>query len=513
MAKKGTGKPGGAVTTLDAPIKSTASQGDNGPRLEIWSIDRIKPYENNPRTLPEKAVAKVAGSLKKFGFQKPIVIDEQGIILAGHVVLKAAQQAGFSRVPVLISNLDAKAARAYRLADNRTAQETDWLDALLKDELTALDDDGFDMASLGFDDRELQKLLSSDEELERAEETPEAPVNPVTIEGDVWILGNHRIICGDSTKAEVVDKLTRGAMADFCFTSPPYGQQRKYGFKDGIEDWDALMNGVFSLLPTKAGAQVLVNLGLIHKDNEWQPYWNAWIDWMRAAGWRSFGWYVWDQGHGLPGDWQGRPAPSHEFIFHFNREPAKLNKTVAKKEASIQFNDHGTGLRGADGKMSGVSNRSASLQTHKIPDSVFRVMRHKARSATVKHPAMFPVALVIEVSDAYTKMGDTLYEPFSGSGTTIIAGEMTGRHVYAIELNPAYVDVAVKRWQDYTGQKATHAETGQTFDEVCLARYENGERLKDAADSYEVGIAAMRAKLNEGNDGEGKAGAEAAPTA
>lgn len=131
----------------------------NGPRLEMWATDRIKPYDKNPRTLPEKAVAKVAGSLKTFGFQKPIVVDDQGVVITGHVVLKAAQQAGFTRVPVLISNLDAKAAKAYRLADNRTAQETDWLDDLLKAELTDLDAASFDLVSIGFDDDELARLL------------------------------------------------------------------------------------------------------------------------------------------------------------------------------------------------------------------------------------------------------------------------------------------------------------------------------------------------------------------
>ena len=131
----------------------------NGPRLEMWEPGRITPYDKNPRSLPQKAVDKVAGSLKAFGFQKPIVVDEQGVIIAGHVVYKAALQAGFARLPVLISNLDAKAARAYRLADNRTAQETDWLDDLLGDEMLALDAAGFDLDALGFDDEELARLL------------------------------------------------------------------------------------------------------------------------------------------------------------------------------------------------------------------------------------------------------------------------------------------------------------------------------------------------------------------
>jgi DNA modification methylase len=119
-----------------------------------------------------------------------------------------------------------------------------------------------------------------------------------------------------------------GEEADICFTSPPYAQQRDY--KSGPQDWDALMEGVFSLLPAKHDAQVLVNLGLVHRDGEWLPYWDGWIEWMRSAGWRRFGWYVWDQGPGLPGDWNGRLAPSHEFIFHFNRVAEGARKTKDK---------------------------------------------------------------------------------------------------------------------------------------------------------------------------------------
>lgn len=133
--------------------------GDNSHRIEVWPIDKIKPYPNNPRTIPEKAIAKVAGSLKEFGFQKPIVVDEAGVIIAGHVLLKAAHKAGILRVPVMVSNLDEKAARAYRIADNRTSQETDWLDDLLKIELLTIDDTGFDLSALGFDDDELARLL------------------------------------------------------------------------------------------------------------------------------------------------------------------------------------------------------------------------------------------------------------------------------------------------------------------------------------------------------------------
>lgn len=193
------------------------------PRIEVWPIDRVAPYEKNPRSLPDKAVAKVAASLKAFGFQKPIVVDEAGVVIAGHVLLKAAQSAGFARVPVAISNLSPAKAKAYRLADNRTAQETDWLDDLLRDELAELKELDVDLGLTGFEDRELQRLLADDAEMERAEETPPVPENPVTVLGDVWLLGNHRIVCGDSTKADDVAKALNGVKPHLMVTDPPYG--------------------------------------------------------------------------------------------------------------------------------------------------------------------------------------------------------------------------------------------------------------------------------------------------
>jgi DNA modification methylase len=273
--------------------------------------------------------------------------------------------------------------------------------------------------------------------------------------------GGHRVACGDSTSAEDVKRLMRGELADFVFTSPPYAQQRDY--ESAIGDWDALMQGVFSILPVTDNAQVLINLGLVHRDNEWIPYWSAWIDWMRAAGWRRFGLYVWDQGFALPGDWNGRLGPSFEFIFHFNRASSKTKKSVAKKPGSVH-KGHGTGLRKADGKMSAITNRAASLQPNKIHDNVFRVTRHMARGGVEnRHPALFPVALVEEVAACYTKEGDVLFDPFCGAGTVIIACEKTGRVARGMEIAAAYVDIAVLRWQNFTGQSAILESTFEPF--------------------------------------------------
>ncbi len=279
----------------------------------------------------------------------------------------------------------------------------------------------------------------------------------------------HRLMCGDSTSVEAIDTLMDGQRADLCFTSPPYAQQRDYGAaKEKVGDWDSLMQGVFACIPTKDGAQVLVNLGLVHRDSEWQPYWDNWVAWMRDSGWRRFGWYVWDQGPGLPGDWNGRLAPSHEFIFHFNRESRRANKTVESKHGGQVIG--GGGLRGKDGVVRQKTGTGRKSGTHRIPDSVFRVMRHKGKVDGGKHPAVFPVALVESVIDAYAKSGDFLFEPFTGSGTQIIAAEKTATNCYGMELDPAYCDVAVRRWQNFTGKDAVLASTGESFNAIAERR-------------------------------------------
>jgi len=209
-----------------------------------------------------------------------------------------------------------------------------------------------------------------------ADAIPDPPAEPITQPGDIWALGKHRLCCGDATDPDVVAKLMQGEQATLMFTSPPYAQQRDYGAaKDKVGDWDALMQGVFTAAPVTDDVQLLVNLGLVHRDGEWMPYWEGWVEWMRSSGWRRFGWYVWDQGPGLPGDWNGRLAPSHEFIFHFNRAPRKAHKTVPSKHAGETLG--GGGLRTMDGHVRPKTGTGNAIQSHRIPDSVFRIMRHK----------------------------------------------------------------------------------------------------------------------------------------
>jgi DNA modification methylase len=281
--------------------------------------------------------------------------------------------------------------------------------------------------------------------------------------------GGHRLLCGDSTSADDIARLMDGQEADICFTSPPYAQQRDY--KSGPQDWDALMQGVFSILPVKHDAQVLVNLGLVHRDGEWVPYWDGWIEWMRTAGWRRFGWYVWDQGSGMPGDWNGRLAPSHEFIFHFNRVAERARKTVEKKPEFVKVRKAGRTMRHKDGTLRPFTNDLASSQPTKIPDGVIRVVRYVSPPGRIiDHPAIFPVGLAAEMLTAFSDPAELAFEPFAGSGTQIVAGEANARRCYAVEIAPAYVDVAVKRWSEFTGRAAVLADDGRTFDELAEAR-------------------------------------------
>ena len=327
---------------------------------------------------------------------------------------------------------------------------------------------------------------SADSDDDAADEVPDTPVNPVSRPGDVWQLGAHRVICGDAADASVVAALMADDKAALCFTSPPYGNQRDY--TNTIIDWDALMRGVFANLPMAANGQVLVNLGLIHREQEVIPYWDGWLDWMRTQGWRRFAWYVWDQGPGLPGDWNGRLAPSFEFVFHFNRkdsEARRPNKFVpciyAGRDTHLRGDGTSAGgMRNKDGSKTAWNHVGQVTQETKIPDSVIRIMRHKGKiGRDIDHPAVFPVALPEHILLAYSDPGDVVFEPFGGSGTTILAAQKTGRQARAIELAPQYTDVAVKRFQqNHPDIPVTLLATGQTFAEVEQAR--QAERLETA---------------------------------
>jgi DNA modification methylase len=486
----------------------------------------LRPHAGNARVHSPEQLEQIKASMLAFGFTNPLLVDEAGVLIAGHGRLEAALALGIAKVPVIVlKHLDAAHKEALRLADNRIAENATWDQALLRDALAGLQQAGeVDLLAIGFSQDEIGAILTAAQdavgdgdagrgadsdvgeaggngsvgadadaaanadsgaadEPDPADATPEPPRAAVTRPGDLWLLGPHRLLCGDSTDAACVAHVMGADRAALLFTSPPYGNQRAYT-TGGISDWDALMQGVCKHLPLvlAEGGQMLVNLGLIHRDGEWQPYWQDWLAWMRGAGWRSFGWYVWDQGPGLPGDWNGRLAPSFEFLFHFNRTARQPNKIIPCRWAGHVNDSHG-GMRAKDGTVGEWCHAGQEVQAMRIPDNVLRITRHKARGIETEHPAVFPVRLPEFLMRTYADDGDVVFEPFCGSGTTLLAGQRTGRQVRAIELAPAYVDLAIARWKLlHPDLPVTLADDGRDYDAVAASRGVSAE-VMEAADA------------------------------
>jgi DNA modification methylase len=276
------------------------------------------------------------------------------------------------------------------------------------------------------------------------------------------VIGNATLYLGDSREV-----LASGEVdADLVFTSPPYAQQRVYASGE-IDNWRELVSGVLTLAPKEA--QILVNLGLVHRDGEVYPYWDGLTEDMRAAGFRFFGWYVWDQGPGMPGDWAGRLAPAHEWVFHFNTVSRKPNKTVPSKYAGYVRAKPQTGMRQKDGTMSGWSHGTEPTQDNKMPDSVLRITRHKHVGGVESgHPAVFPVQLADEVILAYSDAGQVVLDPFMGSGTSGVSALGLGRRYVGIELDPGYFEIACKRIGEAYSQPDLLIESQPKYEQVAL---------------------------------------------
>lgn len=405
----------------------------SGLKIEYINSKAITPYARNSRTHSDEQVAQVAASIKEFGWTNPILIDEESVIIAGHGRLMAAQRLGYEEVPIIrLENLTDAQKRAYVIADNKLALNAGWDDEMLAIEVEELLEQGFDLGLTGFDSDEIDSLLAEANKVEDGntdeDEAPEPPANPISTVGDVWVLGRHRVMCGDSTNQEHIDTLTQADLVDLVFTDPPYGLDYSGGRtqltgahhrkikNDSLsgEDLGSLMQMAFSA--KKKGADIYCCVSPLFQ----KPFMD-----------------VFEQNDA-----------AIDAVIVWDKKNAGLGYMAYRRQCEFILFHKGTPFRKGD-------------------KSDFDLWQFsKDKTTEYVHPTQKPVALIERAVNNSSKAGDTLLDIFGGSGSSLIAAERTGRNARLMELDEAFADVIVKRWQDFTGQDAVHEQSGQTFNEM-----------------------------------------------
>lgn len=465
-------------------------------RIELWPVDRLVPYERNARTHSASQVAQIAASIVEFGFNAPILVDSNAGIIAGHGRLMAARKLGLSEVPVIVlDHLSETQKRAYIIADNKLTELGGWDAEALSLELKELQDAEFDLDLLGFSDREIDALVGGapfDATVEDGgeDEVPEAPAEPVTRPGDVWVIGRHRLICGDCRDTATVARLLDGTKAHLVITSPPYATQREYdpasGFKpvapeDYVEWYREVADNVQTILA--ADGSYFLNIKEHAADGERHLYVrDLVITHKRKWGWRFVDEFCWRKtDNGVPGGWGNRFKNAWEPVFHFCLQPEIKFRPKAVGHVSEDCFDYspnnpkstsgsgllGTGARGSAAAQPGADDEDGRFTGIARPSNVIEV---KSESGQGSHSAPFPRALVEFFLKAFSDPGDIIFDPFLGSGTTMAAAHVLGRVGFGIEISPAYCDVIVRRMASLAGEDAVLADTGQSISEVAAAR-------------------------------------------
>jgi site-specific DNA-methyltransferase (adenine-specific) len=384
-------------------------------KIENADINSIQPYINNPRKLKDSAIDKVAMSIKEYGFRQPIVVDANRIIVVGHTRYRASKKLGLKEVPITIAdNLTPEQINAYRIADNRTNEEAEWDIDLLKTEMKELELADFNLDLTGFDEDQLNNFLFEEKEgLTDEDEVPEAPEEPITKLGDIWKLGNHRLMCGDSTKEDDVKELINNNKIDLIYTDPPYGINEKgdRSNRGGLTEGNNLKDFKDDTIQYAVDSYVLCE-DIIKAPR--QVWWGAnyYCHYLPL----SNNWFVWD-------------------------------KRVEEKQKDTQ----------SDCELAWVKSKWSSIR-------IFRhlwkgMMKDSEKGQRRVHPTQKPVALA-EWSFDYFKDFNNVLDLFGGSGSTMIACEKKNKNCYMMEFEPHYVDVIVKRWEQFTGKKA-ELENGQ----------------------------------------------------
>jgi DNA modification methylase len=410
-------------------------------RIEIWHTERLIPSARNARTHSAEQVAELAGSMKAYGFMVPVLVDSDGVIIAGYARVLAARKLSLERVPVLvIKHLTPSEKRAYAIADNKIALNAGWDDELLRTELEDLKGEGVALEILGFSETEFNELLDKLSSVSTPEEdsAPESPGTPVSRIGDAWNLGDHRLICGDATDAASYAAVLGGALADMVFSDPPYNvAYRAPGLGVGITNDD--LGSDFGVFLQNACGHMLENTRGAHylcmSSSELHTLYSAFT---KAGGhWSTF--VIWGKSTFTLGraDYQRQFEP----ILYGWREKHPHYWCGARDQGDLWLID--------------------KPQVNDL------------------HPTMKPVALIERAVLNSSRRGESVLDPFGGSGSTLIACEKTGRVAKLIELEARYCDVIIKRWEEFTNREAIHSTAGKTFAQLAAERL--GDRPQPTA--------------------------------
>jgi len=392
-------------------------------QIKEVAVNQLIPYAKNSRTHSDQQVAQIAASIKEFGFRNPILVDGVGII-AGHGRLMAAQKLGLDKVPTIdCSDMTASQKKAFIIADNKLALNAGWDTAMLSIEMQELEDEGFDLSLLGFDDKELNALLEPEvvEGLTDEDVVPDVPDEPKTKLGDIYILGNHRLMCGDSTSIDAVDKLMDGKKADMVFTDPPYGMFLNADYSDmdskfkgstGGNKYDQVIGDNEDFSPE------LINTVFACFDYCKEIFlWGADYYAEHLPNKNNGSWVVWDK----RGDESADKMYGSTFELCWSK--ARHKRMMARV------------------KWAGIFGMEKEHDKKRV------------------HPTQKPVELVAWFFDYFSlKEKKNVVDLYGGSGSTLIASEKVGKNAFVMELDPKYCDVIVKRWEDFTGKQAVLSE-------------------------------------------------------
>ncbi len=410
-------------------------------KIEVWPIDQVRPYLGNPRKIPQAAIDKVALSIGEFGFRQPIVVDGEGVIIVGHVRWLASRKLGPEQVPVHVAdNLTPAQVRSYRLMDNRSHQETDWMPERLKAEIVALDAEKFPLNFTGFLRREIDEMLVSAEEENLANSDTGGLSTITTQAGELWQCGPHRVLSGDVTNPEHVRRVLADSRPLLMVIDPPYGIDYKPEWRE------------------EAGLGKQIQVGKVTNDDR--------VDW--TAAYTLFPGdvaYVWHAG-----------LHSNEVAAHLDIAGFKIRSQIiwAKPHFALnrgmyhwQHENCWVAVRKGHGSHWRGSRTESTLWS--VP-SLNPFGGKNTQESTTGHCAQKPVELSRRPIINQTEPGEVVYDAFLGSGTTLIAAQMNGRICYGLEIEPKYVDLIVRRWQDFTGRHATLEGDGRSFNEIKALR-------------------------------------------